>query len=147
LLSVCPRAQCYKTFYVRNLRMFVIIFVPGKPFQPSLMFVGNGKAKSLLLRRASFRCSTWVRSNLSHKHQARLEGLATDKRSSLLRTLINYGHRKFCTNGNHCQPSLTFSANARILPIKQDTIIETVCNCVYYDLYEHTKLNYSQILD
>jgi hypothetical protein len=35
-----PSAQCYKTFYVRNL-----VFVPGKPFQSSLLFVG--KARSL----------------------------------------------------------------------------------------------------
>ncbi len=34
-------AQCYKTFYDRNLRIFVIKqrFVLAKPFQPSLMFV------------------------------------------------------------------------------------------------------------
>ncbi len=31
--------------------------VPGKTFQPSLMFVG--KAKSLPKRGASFKCSTW----------------------------------------------------------------------------------------
>ncbi len=33
-------SQCYKTFYGRNLRFFIIIrvSVPGKPFQPSLMF-------------------------------------------------------------------------------------------------------------
>ncbi len=38
--------QCYIAFYVRNLRMFVIRqSVPGKHYQPSLMFVG--KAKSL----------------------------------------------------------------------------------------------------
>ncbi len=33
------RAGCYKTFYVRNLRMFVIS--TGKHFQPSLMFLGK----------------------------------------------------------------------------------------------------------
>ncbi len=39
--------QTYKTFYGRNLQNSVKarVLVPGKPFQPSLMFVG--KAKSL----------------------------------------------------------------------------------------------------
>jgi hypothetical protein len=33
---------CYKTFYGRNLLIFVIrVFVSGNPFQPSLMFVGE----------------------------------------------------------------------------------------------------------
>jgi hypothetical protein len=37
------RAQFYKTFYGHNLQVFVkaIVFVPGKPFQPSPMFVGK----------------------------------------------------------------------------------------------------------
>ncbi len=39
------RAQCYETFYVYDLRVKARVFIPGKPFQPSLMFVG--KAKSL----------------------------------------------------------------------------------------------------
>jgi hypothetical protein len=37
--------QGYKTFYGRKLQIFVMMFVPGKPFQNSLLFVG--KAKSL----------------------------------------------------------------------------------------------------
>jgi hypothetical protein len=43
-----PNGVSYKTFYVRNLQMLVIsyMFVSGKSFQPSLMFVG--KARSLL---------------------------------------------------------------------------------------------------
>jgi hypothetical protein len=46
-LSATFRAKCYKTFYVRNLRMFVLarLFVPGSTFQPSLIFVH--KARSL----------------------------------------------------------------------------------------------------
>jgi hypothetical protein len=35
--------QSYKTFYDRNLRILIISFVPGKPFQPSLMFVGEAR--------------------------------------------------------------------------------------------------------
>ncbi len=40
-------AQCFKTFYVGNLRVFTKAreFVPDRPFQPSLLFVD--KARSL----------------------------------------------------------------------------------------------------
>jgi hypothetical protein len=41
------RGQLFSTFYSRNLRIFVLIFVLDKPFQPSLMFVGNLKGGSL----------------------------------------------------------------------------------------------------
>jgi len=36
-------ARCYETFYVRNLRMFVIarVLVRSKPIQPSLIFAGK----------------------------------------------------------------------------------------------------------
>jgi hypothetical protein len=40
-------AKCYKTFYSRNLWIFVKarVFVPGKPFQPSsLMFTVKGQS-------------------------------------------------------------------------------------------------------
>jgi hypothetical protein len=42
------------------------VFVPGKPFQPSLVFVGN--ARSLTLRGAPERFFTQVGSGLTHKH-------------------------------------------------------------------------------
>ncbi len=40
------RGQSYKTFYVRNLPIFVIsrVFVPGMIFQPSLLFVSKIRA-------------------------------------------------------------------------------------------------------
>ncbi len=34
----------YKTFYGRKLQIFIVGFVPGKPFQPSLMFAGKTRA-------------------------------------------------------------------------------------------------------
>jgi hypothetical protein len=34
--------QCYKTLHGRTLRLFIMI--PGKPFLPSLMFVGKARA-------------------------------------------------------------------------------------------------------
>jgi hypothetical protein len=36
---------------------------------------------------------------LTDKHKARLERLAVDNRSSLLRTFVNYGPEKFCNIG------------------------------------------------
>ena len=36
---------------------------------------------------------------LIHKHLTRLEKLARDKRSSLLRTFVNYGHKKLYNVG------------------------------------------------
>ncbi len=40
------RGQCFKTFYGRKLRLFMISqsVVPCKPFQPSLMFAGKARA-------------------------------------------------------------------------------------------------------
>ncbi len=37
--------QCYKKFYGHKLRLsyYARTFVPGKPFQPSLMFVGKAR--------------------------------------------------------------------------------------------------------
>jgi hypothetical protein len=44
--NIGPRDKCYKTFYVRNLRMFVKakVLVSGKPIQPSLMFASKARA-------------------------------------------------------------------------------------------------------
>jgi hypothetical protein len=81
--------QCYKPFYVCKLRMFVKagVFVPGKPFQPSLMFVD--KASSLPKSEASFRCSSWGSSGPNQEHENSLGRLAGYKHSSLLRTFVN----------------------------------------------------------
>jgi len=47
-----------KTFYGRNLLIFVktLLFVPGKPFQASRMFVG--KSRRLVKRGTLVRCFT-----------------------------------------------------------------------------------------
>ena len=39
------RVMYYKTFYDRNLQIFVTarVFVPGKPHHPSIMFVGKAR--------------------------------------------------------------------------------------------------------
>ncbi len=65
------------------------MFVPGKPFQPSLMFAGKARAYPI---EAHFRCYTVGQvPGLSHKHPTRLERLARDKHSSLLQKSVNCG--------------------------------------------------------
>ncbi len=73
------------------------MFVSGKYFQSSLMFVG--KAKSLHASGASEMCFIHLGSSLTFKHQTRLERLAMDKHSSLLRKSVNYGQKSFTTLG------------------------------------------------
>jgi hypothetical protein len=72
-------------------------FVPGKPFQPSLMFAGKVGAYP---SEAPLSCSTlgWA-PGLTHKHQTRLERFARDKRSSLLRKSVINGQKSFITLG------------------------------------------------
>ncbi len=58
VLSSPKPGQCYKTFFLHNLLLGEnkLVFVPGRPFQPNLIFVG--KARSLpweKLRGASFK--------------------------------------------------------------------------------------------
>jgi hypothetical protein len=61
------RGQCYKAFYSHKLRLFIMrVFVPGKPFQPSIMFAG--KARSLNLSGAPENCFAWVGFGLARKH-------------------------------------------------------------------------------
>jgi hypothetical protein len=71
------------------------MFVPGRLFQPSLMFVG--KTRNLLKTGAPERCFTLAGSGLTYKYYTRLERLATDKQSSLVRTLVNSEHKFFIT--------------------------------------------------
>ncbi len=73
------------------------MFVPGKLFQLSVMIVGKAGA---YLAEALFRCSTLgYAPGLTHKHYTRLERLNRNKHSSLLRTFVNYGRKKFYNIG------------------------------------------------
>jgi len=72
------------------------MFVPGKPFKPSLMFVGQAGAYP---SEAPFSFFTRVGSGLTHKHLTRLEKLAEDKHSRLLHKFVNYGQKSFITLG------------------------------------------------
>ncbi len=68
-----PRAQCYKTFYVQNLRMLMIseIVCLCQPLKPTLIFLG--KAVSLPYIGAYERCFTQLGSNLTRKYYTGLE--------------------------------------------------------------------------
>jgi hypothetical protein len=88
-LQFTPSRLDNKTFYGRNLRLFV----PGKPFHSSLMFVSKDSPNpsgapemTLTLGQAP---------GLTHKYQTKVERLACDKQSSLKRTFVNYRHIKF----------------------------------------------------
>jgi len=75
---------------IYNRSWWAKVFVPSRPFQPSLMFVGN--VRSLPPGGASEKCSQ-VSSNL-HKHYSRLESLPGTN-TSLLRKFFNYGCKMF----------------------------------------------------
>jgi hypothetical protein len=73
------------------------VFVPGKPFQQSLMFLD--KTRGLPQSVAPERCYTWVGSGLTRKHLTKLERLGRGKHSSLLQKSTNYGRKKFYSFG------------------------------------------------
>jgi hypothetical protein len=54
------------------------VFVPDKPFQPSLILAGSSH---------------------THKYYTRLERLAIDKPSSVLQTYVNYTYKSFVILG------------------------------------------------
>jgi hypothetical protein len=78
-LSQYGNYYCRNEFYITGactIKLFTAVihgfsqlarmFVPGKPFKPSLMFVG--KATGLPESGAPETCFTWVGSGLSRKH-------------------------------------------------------------------------------
>ncbi len=73
------------------------MFVPAKPFQPNLMFAGKARAYP---SEAPFRCCILgYAPGLTHKHKTKLERLARDKHSRLLRNSVNYDSKKFYSTG------------------------------------------------
>jgi hypothetical protein len=73
-----------------------LVFLPIRPFQPSLMF--SDKAKPI--SGAPKRCSTEKGCDLTHKHLTGLERLARDKCSSLLWKGITDARKKFYNIGH-----------------------------------------------
>ncbi len=82
-ITLDTRGQCYRTFYGRNLRMFVVSqgVALGRPFQPSIMFAD--KARSLPKSVVPERCSSVIGCNLTRKHYTKFVKLDRNKRSSL----------------------------------------------------------------
>ncbi len=67
--------------------------VPGKPFQPSLMFVGNARRPPQ--SGAPERCFTQVGSGLTCKQLTKLKRFARNKCSSFLQKFVTYDRKKF----------------------------------------------------
>ncbi len=70
------------------------VFVPGKPFQPSLMFVS--KCTTLIQIGVFLRGSIQEGCGLYRKHQIKPERHDKDKHSSLLQTFIITDEKMFC---------------------------------------------------
>ncbi len=68
--------------------------MPGRPFKPSLLFVGKAGAAE--------RRFTRVGSSLTSIHKTRLEKPVRDEHSSLLQAIVNDGRIKFYNVGNRC---------------------------------------------
>jgi hypothetical protein len=88
-------AQCYKTFLsvIYELSKQARVFVPGKLFQPSLIFEGKSGACPISI--VSKRRVTRVASGFICKHLTRMDKIAKSKHSSLLRKFLNYVRKKF----------------------------------------------------
>ncbi len=87
--------QCYKTYYGRNLRMFVIS--QSVCLWQAFPVCCNAGAYPI---EEHFRCSTLGQAlGLAHKQQTRLEKFARDKHSSLLQKFVNYEQKKFYNIG------------------------------------------------
>ncbi len=71
------------------------MFVPGKPFQPSLVF--DGKDRSLSYSKVPERFVSWV--GLALPTNIRLSRLARHKHSSSLWKSVNYSRDKFYDTG------------------------------------------------
>ncbi len=87
------KAQCYKTFCVRNLRMIVISWsVRRWQTFPAQSF---GKGRTCRIENVSGTPLQGRLPCLAHKQQTRLGRLPRDKPSSLLRQFVNYCRKKF----------------------------------------------------
>ncbi len=71
------------------------MFVSGKSFHLSLMFVGEAYPRVEHLKVASLRYALALPTNI----RTRLERLARDKHFSLLQKSVIYGHKKFYSTG------------------------------------------------
>ncbi len=111
-----PGANVIKLFtaVIYDFRNKLMCFVPGKPFQPSLMFVDMARS----LHQSGF---TQVGSDLARKHQTKLEKLVRDQHNSLLRKFGKYSSRKFYNIGplGQCYKSF-YGRKLRLFVISQN---------------------------
>jgi hypothetical protein len=63
----------------------------------------------------------WVGPGLARKHWTRLEKLARDKHSSLLRKSVNYGRNKFYSTG----PKMAFIVLASLIKVTYDRHLQS----------------------
>ncbi len=100
------------------------MFVLVKYSKPTLMFVGM--ARSLPQIGAHERCIiTLVGSVLNHNNQTRLERPARDQHSSLLRTFVNYGHKKFYNTEPWGQCYKTFLVRDLRISVLSQSVIQS----------------------
>ncbi len=64
------------------------MLVPGKPFQPNIIFASKHGAYLIEVLQGRG-------SGVTHKHSTRLEKLAKDKHSNLLLKFVNHGQNFF----------------------------------------------------
>jgi len=114
-----------------------LVIVPGKPFQPSLMFVG--KARSLTYSRAPERCFTQVKRSQSLWYKTFSYGnsccstlrhlpcsrIFVDKESVALEWILLEAPLRYASGYNYCcsfairfLPSLILEDKARSLPLE-----------------------------
>ncbi len=107
-----------------------LVFVLGKPYQPSLMFVTRA---AVYLGEAPFRCSTLGWSpGLTHKHLTRQEKPARDKDSSPFGSFISYKELFWTLPGDclfHIGVSFPLKDRLLALPVKK-----IVCQTETYQL-------------
>ncbi len=101
--------------------------VPGKLFQPNLMFAG--KARSLPLSGAPEINSTlgWA-PDIAPKHQTRLEKLAKDKHPNFGQKFVNYGQKLFLA-----ADMFSFIVD---FPVARSNIIKLFTSKIYEFSYE-----------
>ncbi len=115
------RVQCYKTFYVRNLRIFVInyclslasisrlvlMFASKAGASPRVKYLSKGKLQGRLLGFVNTSSQTGESCERQH--------------SSLLRTFVNYGSKEFYNNGPRFLSYNFFLCNAFIHSVLLDS--------------------------
>ncbi len=85
MFNPCKTICSCSALVVHVCSLYVYTMILCKPFQPSLIFIGN--AKSLLKRGVHERCSSWAGSGFTQKYYSRLERLAKEKKIWLIWSL------------------------------------------------------------